>query len=216
MRKRPRDSESQSQRDSVPRHTLVVASIRMARVGCQRSSGPFGSLRHRRLLRRHPVRLKDPDHAAAGPMDGAIMETAVLCEIVRTLTHQARIPACDPVIGRSGRGWKRRRAAASIQGASLPYPVDDSVKDVGQGGLRRLDDHSRYMLEMRLVPQQTRSGFQCGGGDPDVVGRDRRSLRPQLLYELAIAFRDVLVGTDDGNIRLQKKIVRFSCVVAWS
>ncbi len=82
--------------------------------------------------------------------------------------------------------------------------------------LRRLDDHSRYMLEMRIVPQQTRSGFQCGGGDSDVVARDRRSLRPQLLNELAIAFRDVLVGTDDGNIRLLRNFVQFSCVVAWS
>ena len=41
-------------------------------------------------------------------------------------------------------------------------------------------------------------------------------LRPQLLYELAIAFRDVLVGTDDGNIRLLRNFVQFSCVVAWS
>ena len=32
--------------------------------------------------------LKDPDHAALGPMGGAIMETAVLSEIVKTLTHQ--------------------------------------------------------------------------------------------------------------------------------
>ena len=32
--------------------------------------------------------LKDPAHAASGPMGGAIMETAVLSEIVRTLTHR--------------------------------------------------------------------------------------------------------------------------------
>ncbi len=31
--------------------------------------------------------LKDPEHAASGPMGGAIMETAVLSEIVKTLTH---------------------------------------------------------------------------------------------------------------------------------
>ena len=119
MRKRPRDSESQPQRDSVPR-IHCSGSIGMVQVGCQRSSGLFDSLRHRRLLRRHPVRLKDPDHARAGPMDGPIVETAVLCEIVRTLTHQARIPACDPVIGKSGGGRKRRRDAASIQEAFLP------------------------------------------------------------------------------------------------
>ena len=36
--------------------------------------------------------LKDPGHAAAGPMGGAIFETAVLSEIVRTLTHRGMDP----------------------------------------------------------------------------------------------------------------------------
>ena len=36
--------------------------------------------------------LKDPEHAAAGPMGGAIMETAVLTEIVKTLTHRGLVP----------------------------------------------------------------------------------------------------------------------------
>ena len=36
--------------------------------------------------------LKDPHHAAAGPMGGAIMETAVLSEIVKTLVHQGIEP----------------------------------------------------------------------------------------------------------------------------
>ena len=36
--------------------------------------------------------LKDPAHAASGPMGGAIMETAVLSEIVRTLTHRGMDP----------------------------------------------------------------------------------------------------------------------------
>ena len=36
--------------------------------------------------------LKDPEHAASGPMGGAIMETAVLSEIVRTLTHRGIDP----------------------------------------------------------------------------------------------------------------------------
>lgn len=31
--------------------------------------------------------LKDPEHAASGPLGGPIMETAVLSEIVKTLTH---------------------------------------------------------------------------------------------------------------------------------
>ncbi|MCY4613973.1 MAG: ATP-binding protein [Nitrospira sp.] len=36
--------------------------------------------------------LKDPEHAISGPMGGAIMETAVLSEIVRTLTHRGIDP----------------------------------------------------------------------------------------------------------------------------
>jgi len=36
--------------------------------------------------------LKDPEHAAAGPMGGAIMETAVLSEIIKTLTHRGIDP----------------------------------------------------------------------------------------------------------------------------
>ena len=40
----------------------------------------------------HLAGLRDPAHAAAGPMGGAIMETAVLSEIVRTLTHRGTDP----------------------------------------------------------------------------------------------------------------------------
>lgn len=40
----------------------------------------------------HLVGLKDPNHAASGPMGGAIMETAVLSEIIRTLTHRGIDP----------------------------------------------------------------------------------------------------------------------------
>ena len=36
--------------------------------------------------------LKDADHAASGPMGGAILETAVLSEIVKTLTHRGVDP----------------------------------------------------------------------------------------------------------------------------
>jgi predicted AAA+ superfamily ATPase len=38
------------------------------------------------------VGLRDPDHAASGPMGGAIMETAVLTEIVRRLAHRGIDP----------------------------------------------------------------------------------------------------------------------------
>jgi predicted AAA+ superfamily ATPase len=36
--------------------------------------------------------LKDPEHAASGPMGGPIMETAVVSEIVKTLTHRGEDP----------------------------------------------------------------------------------------------------------------------------
>lgn len=36
--------------------------------------------------------LKDPEHAASGPLGGAIMETAVLTEVVKTLTHRGMDP----------------------------------------------------------------------------------------------------------------------------
>ncbi|MBM4044424.1 MAG: ATP-binding protein [Planctomycetes bacterium] len=36
--------------------------------------------------------LKDPEHAAAGPMGGAIFETAVVSEILRTLVHRGEAP----------------------------------------------------------------------------------------------------------------------------
>jgi predicted AAA+ superfamily ATPase len=38
------------------------------------------------------VGLKDPAHAASGPMGGAIMETVVISEIIKTLTHQGVQP----------------------------------------------------------------------------------------------------------------------------
>ena len=38
------------------------------------------------------VGLKDPEHAAAGPMGSAIFETAVLSEVLRTLTHRGMEP----------------------------------------------------------------------------------------------------------------------------
>jgi len=40
----------------------------------------------------HLTGLRDPGHAAAGPLGGAILETAVLTEIVRTLTHRGIDP----------------------------------------------------------------------------------------------------------------------------
>lgn len=40
----------------------------------------------------HLAGLKDPEHAAAGPMGGAIFETAVLMEVVKTFAHRGADP----------------------------------------------------------------------------------------------------------------------------
>jgi predicted AAA+ superfamily ATPase len=40
----------------------------------------------------HLTGLKDPEHAATGPMGGAIFETAVLTEIVKTIIHRGQEP----------------------------------------------------------------------------------------------------------------------------
>ena len=40
----------------------------------------------------HLIGLRDPKHAALGPMGGAILETAVLSEIFKTLTHRGFTP----------------------------------------------------------------------------------------------------------------------------
>lgn len=40
----------------------------------------------------HLAGLRDPDHAKAGPMGGAIFETAVLMEIVKTLADRGEVP----------------------------------------------------------------------------------------------------------------------------
>ncbi|MDP2046568.1 MAG: ATP-binding protein [Deltaproteobacteria bacterium] len=40
----------------------------------------------------HLTGLKDPEHAAAGPMGGAIFETAVLSEVIKTISHRGQNP----------------------------------------------------------------------------------------------------------------------------
>ena len=40
----------------------------------------------------HLSGLRDPEHARSGPMDGAIFETAVLCEIMKTYSHTGQRP----------------------------------------------------------------------------------------------------------------------------
>jgi len=40
----------------------------------------------------HLTSLKDPQHAASGPLGGAIFETAVITEIYKTITHRGDVP----------------------------------------------------------------------------------------------------------------------------
>jgi predicted AAA+ superfamily ATPase len=40
----------------------------------------------------HLTGLKDPEHAATGPMGGAIFETAVLMEVMKTIIHRGQEP----------------------------------------------------------------------------------------------------------------------------
>ena len=61
--------------------------------------------------------LRDPTHAASGPMGGAIMETAVLSEIVKTLTHQG----IDPQVY----FWK------TLAGSEVDFVVETSAGLVG-------------------------------------------------------------------------------------
>ena len=63
--------------------------------------------------------LRDPEHAAAGPMGGAILETAVLSEIVRTLTHRGM----DPQV----HFWRTRAGTEVdfvVETATGPVPIE--------------------------------------------------------------------------------------------
>ena len=52
----------------------------------------------------HLVGLRDPEHAASGPMGGSIFETAVVAELVKSYVHRGE----DPKIyfWRTSSGWK--------------------------------------------------------------------------------------------------------------
>ena len=72
---------------------------------------------------------KDPAHGASGPMGGAILETAVLSEIVKTLTHRGIDPAglllADT--GRNGGGLRGQgcRRAGCHWGQAVRYATTD-------------------------------------------------------------------------------------------
>ena len=90
--------------------------------------------------------LKDPEHAASGPMGGAIMETAVLSEIVKTLSHRGIDPRVyfwrtiagtevDFVVDTGG-----KLVPIEVKLSSTPYPKMASAirtfrKDLGDRAL---------------------------------------------------------------------------------
>ena len=81
------------------------------------------------------VGLKDPDHAASGPMGGTIFETAVISEIIKTIIHRGEEPQIyfwrtssgkkvDVIIQREG-----KLVPIEIKLSSTPKPVmADNIK----------------------------------------------------------------------------------------
>ncbi|MBU4255186.1 MAG: DUF4143 domain-containing protein, partial [Acidobacteria bacterium] len=76
----------------------------------------------------HLTGLSDPRHAAAGPMGGAIMETAVLMEIVKTKIHRGMEPRV--YFWRTAAGsevdivveWEGRLVPLEVKLSSTPVP----------------------------------------------------------------------------------------------
>jgi uncharacterized protein len=74
------------------------------------------------------VGLKDPDHAASGPMGGVILETAVLSEIRKTLLHRGEEPQMYFWRTSSGREvdlivqWEAKLVPIEIKLSSTPKP----------------------------------------------------------------------------------------------
>ncbi len=67
------------------------------------------------------VGLKDPEHAALGPMGGAIFETAVVSEITRTLTHQGLSPKIH--FWRTSAGTEIDFIVETVAGRVVPVEV---------------------------------------------------------------------------------------------
>jgi len=103
----------------------------------------------------HLVGLRDPEHAAAGPMRGAIFETAVLGEIVKTLLHRGDEPRVH--FWRTSSGSEvdvlvevgARLVAVEVKASSTPSPEmargiqafrEDLGKRVGEGFVVHMGD----------------------------------------------------------------------------
>jgi hypothetical protein len=74
--------------------------------------------------------LRDAEHAAAGPLGGAILETAVLSQIVRTMAHRGEEPRSTS--GARRRAWRStsssRPAAVWCRSRSLAGELDTAVE----------------------------------------------------------------------------------------
>ncbi|MYB19850.1 MAG: ATP-binding protein [Holophagales bacterium] len=91
----------------------------------------------------HLVGLRDPEHAASGPMRGPIMETAVLSEITRTLTHRGEAPRVyfwrtragtevDFVIEEGGKLVPIEVKASATPRPAMAKPIRTLQRDLGE------------------------------------------------------------------------------------
>ncbi len=90
--------------------------------------------------------LRDPLHAASGPMGGPILESAVLAEIVKTLAHRGIVP--QVYFWRTSAGvevdflveWGGRLVPVEVKLSATPRPamaatVEAFRKDLGEKAL---------------------------------------------------------------------------------
>jgi predicted AAA+ superfamily ATPase len=90
--------------------------------------------------------LKDPTHAASGPLGGPIMETAVLSEVVKTLTHQGIDPRVyfwrtstgtevDLLIETAGKLVPVEVKLSATPRPAMASPINTFIKDFGNRAL---------------------------------------------------------------------------------
>ncbi len=106
----------------------------------------------------HLAGLKDPEHAASGPMGGWIMETAVLAEIVRAIVHRGEEPRI--YFWRTSAGeevdfvveYERKLVPIEVKTSATPRPAMASliVKFQEDIGKRAMPGYVIHAGEIRL------------------------------------------------------------------